>query len=269
METEENSLKHLIALPHRPDKPRTRGMTVAIDNGAPTRWFTDIIDSHHRHVDLIKFGWGTSLVSDNLLDKIRVLKSHGIGYFFGGTLFEVAFHQNRVEAFRRYCLDYECAFVEISNGTVPMDSHQKSRFIREFARDFRVLSEVGYKDNERSLRLHPARWIEYLQEDLAAGAYKVVTEARESGTGGICRADGEVRYGLIEEILGAPLAEDSLVFEAPTKDLQTYFIRRVGPNVHLANIALHDVISLETLRMGLRADTFGAVSEPGRAQDFE
>jgi len=244
-----------LMLPERTEKPRLRGLTIVLDNGVPAAYFEDMIASTHRFVDLVKFGWGTALVTDQLDRKIASLRRLGVDFFFGGTLFEKFYSQRKVDAFRDLCLRHGCRYVEISNGTVNLTNHDKTRFIADFAREFSVLSEVGFKDSERSQQLPPARWIEYIQEDLAAGAVKVITEARESGTSGICRPDGEVRYGLIEEILGSAIEADDIIFEAPNKGLQIYFIKRLGANVNLANIALQDAIPLETLRLGLRSDT--------------
>jgi phosphosulfolactate synthase len=244
-----------LMLPERTTKPRMRGLTIVLDNGVPSSYFEDMIASNIRLVDLVKFGWGTALVTDQLDRKIAGLRAAGVDFFFGGTLFEKFYSQRKVDAYRDFCLRHGCRYVEISNGTVGLSNRDKARFIAEFAHDFSVISEVGYKDSEKSQQLPPGRWIEYMQEDLAAGAVKVITEARESGTSGICRPDGEVRYGLIEEILGSSIDADDIVFEAPNKTLQTYFIRRLGANVNLANIALADAIPLETLRLGLRSDT--------------
>lgn len=244
-----------LNLPARSIKPRETGLTILIDPGSPTRYFTDVIDSSVDLVDLVKFGWGTALVTADLEEKIRCLRSHGIGYFFGGTLFERCYQEGRIDEYVRYCEAKGCRYMEVSNGTINLSNRDKARMIRELARDFTVLSEVGYKDADRSLRLHPARWIEYIHEDLDAGARWTITEARESGTGGICRSDGELRFGLIEEILNNDVPVEQLVFEAPNKTLQTYFIQRVGANVNLANIALHDAMGVETLRLGLRSDT--------------
>ncbi len=244
-----------LLLPERTSKPRNRGLTIVLDNGVPTNYFEDMIASTGRFVDLVKFGWGTALVTDQLERKITCLHDHGVDYFFGGTLFEKFYSQRKVDAYYDFCASHGCRFVEISNGTVNLPNPDKARFITQFARDFSVLSEVGYKDNERSLNLSPSRWIEYIEEDLAAGALKVITEARESGTSGICRPDGEVRYGLIEEIIASRIDSEDIIFEAPNKALQTYFIKRLGANVNLANIALQDAIGLETLRLGLRSDT--------------
>jgi phosphosulfolactate synthase len=244
-----------LALPERPAKPRTQGLTMVIDNGVPTRYFEDAIASTGDLIDLVKFGWGTSLVTRDLDRKIACLRDAGLDHYFGGTLFEKFLLQNRVDDYMRFCHDHDCRSVEISNGTIDLSNDDKARYIALFTSEFRVLSEVGYKDSGRSLELPPVRWIQYIRQDMAAGADLVITEARESGRSGICRADGEPRYGLIGEILESGLELDRLVFEAPNKDLQTYFVRRVGPNVNLGNIAIDDVIGLETLRLGLRADT--------------
>ncbi|WDL96051.1 phosphosulfolactate synthase [Alicyclobacillus sp. ALC3] len=245
-----------LLLPSRPPKPREDGWTVLIDNGVPLRYFQDMIESGHKYVDLVKFGWGTSIVSDHIGAKIDWLRTHGIDYFFGGTLFEKFFIQGKVDAYKRYCHQYGCRYVELSNGTIDLSNQAKAELVHEFARDFLVLSEVGYKDQQKSINLSPVRWIEFMRQDLEAGATKVITEARESGTGGICRTNGEVRYGLIEEILDSGIEHSRIIFEAPNKTLQTYFIEKAGSQVNLANVAFTDVIGVETLRLGLRSDTF-------------
>lgn len=244
-----------LALAVRPNKPRTRGLSILIDTGTPTHYFQDVIQSSARLIDLVKFGWGTALVTDQLLEKLECLRRYHVGYFFGGTLFERCYQEGQLDAYAAYCQDMGCQFIEVSNGTIALSNHDKARVITDLASQFTVLSEVGYKDPERSLRLHPQRWIEYITEDLTAGATWTITEARESGTGGICRADGDVRYGLIEEILSAHIDVERLIFEAPNTALQTYFIKRVGPNVNLANLPLSQAIAVETLRLGLRSDT--------------
>lgn len=245
-----------LALPERAIKPRSHGLTLVIDNGIPPRYFEDVIEGGSQLIDVVKFGWGTSVVSDTLERKIACLNERRIAYYFGGTLFEKFLAQGQADAYRDYCHRFGCQYVEISNGTIDLPNADKASYIRLFAQDFHVLSEVGYKDSDRSLKLHPGQWIDYIHEDLDAGAERVITEARESGTSGIFRPDGEVRYGLIEQMLASGLDTNRLIFEAPRKDQQTYFIRRLGANVNLANIAPADVIGLETLRLGLRSDTF-------------
>jgi phosphosulfolactate synthase len=244
-----------LVFPDRATKPRARGLTVVIDNGIPLSHFQDVVESMGSLIDLIKFGWGTSIISEMLEQKIACLCEHQIGYFFGGTLFEKFLIQRLLDEYVAYCQHYGCRYVEISNGTIDLSNAEKARLIADFAHDFRVLSEVGYKDSDRSLHLHPAQWIEHIQQDLASGAEQVITEARESGTSGICRSNGEVRFGLIEEILASGINSDKIIFEAPNKEIQTYFIRRLGTNVNLGNIQMQDIIPLETLRLGLRSDT--------------
>jgi phosphosulfolactate synthase len=247
-----------LALPLRQQKPRARGLTMAIDNGLPTGYFTDALSSAAEFVDLVKFGWGTSVVTHDLDVKIDVLRSLGVDFFFGGTLFEKHVLQDRFDEYRAFCHRHGARHVEVSNGTIDLPNNRKADYVGKLTSEFTVISEVGYKDGGRSELLPPARWVEFIREDLAAGADLVVMEAREGGSSGICRPDGQLRHGLIEEVLGAGIEVTSLLFEAPTKALQTYFVRRVGPEVNLGNIAPADVIGLETLRLGLRADTLTA-----------
>ncbi len=244
-----------LDLPARPPKPREAGLTILLDAGQPTAAFRDVIESHGDLIDLVKFGWGTAVVTREIARKIDVARGNGIETFVGGSLFEKALVQNKLDAFRRFVSDLGCRHVEISNGTIELSNAEKAKHIAEFARDFQVLSEVGFKDAQRSLELHPAGWVRYIEEDIAAGAWKVITEARESGRSGVCRENGELRIGLINEIIESIGTPERLVFEAPTKRLQVEFITRVGPGVNLANIAPHDVVAVETLRLGLRADT--------------
>ncbi len=248
-------ISHALSLPVREAKPRTRGLTMVIDNGVPVRLFEDIIVSSGEYIDLIKFGWGTALVTPDIKGKATVLQEHGIPFMFGGTLFEKHVLQGRFAEYRALCMEHGCLCVEVSNGTIDLDHEEKARFISKLASDFEVLAEVGYKDHPRSELFAPSQWISSIKRDFDAGARSVILEARESGTSGICRPDGEVRFGLIEDILRSDVDVDKLIFEAPTKALQIYFIKRVGSDVNLGNIATADVIALETLRLGLRADS--------------
>ena len=243
-----------IDLPYREVKPRNTGLTLLLDKGASTRRFVDVIQAHQSFIDLVKFGWGTALITAELETKVECLKSHGVQFFFGGTLFEKAFHQRKLPEFYNFLKSNGCQHVEISNGTVDLPNEEKCKIITEFAREFYVFSEVGYKDSDKSQRMYPAKWVEYIGQDLSAGAAKVICEARECGTSGICHPNGELRIGLIEQILNSLPALDRVIFEAPTRSLQAYFVKRCGPNVNLGNIALDDVLALETLRLGLRAD---------------
>ena len=242
-------------LPSRATKPRSTGLTMVIDGGIPLKQFADIISSTPELIDFVKFGWGTAIITGGLQQKIDVLREHGIGFYLGGTLFEKYVMQERFDDYKRFCVELGCEHVEVSNGTVTMSNAEKASYIRKLADDFTVVSEVGFKDPDRSEQLPPSKWVEYINEDLAAGATMVTLEARESGKSGICRPDGALRFGLIEDVLAAGVSQDQLLFEAPTTTLQTYFITRLGTDVNLGNVPASGVIGLETLRLGLRADT--------------
>jgi phosphosulfolactate synthase len=194
-------------------------------------------------------------VTKDLRRKIDVLDAAGIDYYFGGTLFEKFVVQDRFEDYRELCKSYDCRYVEASNGTIALSDMEKAGYVRKLSDDFRVISEVGFKDAERSEQLAPHRWIENIHDDLDAGAFLVTLESRESGRSGICRPNGELRFGLIEEILESDVPTERLLFEVPSTELQSYFVRRVGANVNLGNIASTAIIGLETIRLGLRADT--------------
>lgn len=245
-----------LILPFREEKPRENGLTILIDNGAPLNFFKDTIHSFNKYVDLVKFGWGTSVITDFLEEKITYLREHDVDFFFGGTLFEKYVSQEKVEAYFDFCKTINCQYVEISNGTIPLTNSEKASFITDFAKDFTVFSEVGHKDRFVSSQMESAQWLEYIQEDIEAGATKVITEARESGTSGLCEANGDIRINIFDEIIDSEIPLQRLIFEAPTKQMQTFFIKNVGSNVNLANVPLTDVIALETLRLGLRSDTF-------------
>jgi phosphosulfolactate synthase len=237
-------------------KPRFTGLNCVIDTGCPTAYFVDTIESHHSLIDAVKFGWCTALLTKDIERKVAILREHRIQYLFGGTMLEVAYMQKRLDDFTAFVHKHQCSIIEVSDGTIAMTPEEKSALIKRFVGRFTVWSEVGFKDPQRSLDLPPSKWIECIRASLDSGASMVVTEARESGTSGICKADGEIRCGLIEEIVGSGINVDQLIFEAPTKHLQTYLIRRLGRNVNLANIAFGDVVGLETLRLGLCSDTW-------------
>jgi phosphosulfolactate synthase len=247
-----------LSLPSRAGKPRATGLTMVIDGGISLWHFADIISSASPYIDFVKFGWGTAVVTGDLRAKIKVLRAHETGFYFGGTLFEKYVLQDRFDDYRRFCLDHGCRHVEVSNGTIGISNSEKASYIRKLADDFTVVSEVGFKDPLRSDELPPGLWAEYIREDLEAGASLVTLEARESGRSGICRPDGQLRFGLIEEVLASGISQESLLFEAPTTSLQAYFVTRLGPDVNLGNIPAQGVLALETLRLGLRADTLTA-----------
>lgn len=248
-------LQTALTLPPRAAKPRATGVTMMIDNGLPTAQFRDVVHSHGDLVDLVKLGWGTALVTRDLPDKLACLRAAGIGYFFGGTLFEKHVAQGRFDDYRRLCHEHGCAHVEVSNGTLPIDEATKASYVARLAREFTVLSEVGAKTVEGNEHLTPKDWARQVRTDLAHGARWVITEARESGTTGIAGSDGRARPDVLEAIAAAGVDPDLLLFEAPTKALQTHFVLRFGPDVNLGNIASTDLVALETLRLGLRSDT--------------
>jgi phosphosulfolactate synthase len=223
-----------------------------LDRGLAVREVDDLVEVAGGAVDMVKLGWGTALATANLEPKLERYRAHGIPVVLGGTLTELAIRQGRVEGLIAYLDELGLDHVEVSDGTIELDHGDKLALIRRLAGRFRVLSEVGTKDNTRIMA--PYRWVEQIETELEAGAWKVIAEARETGTAGIYRADGEVRMGLIDEIAHA-VAPEKLLFEAPLKDQQVWFLRRLGPEVNLGNIPPADVLSLETLRLGLRSDT--------------
>jgi phosphosulfolactate synthase len=243
-----------LQLPVRTTKPRQSGLTMAIDGGLPLGTLRDIVASAAEYLDFVKFGWGTAIVSAELGAKIDLLNANDIDYYFGGTLFEKFVLQGRFDDFRAFCQRFSCKYVEASNGTIDLSNQEKAGYVRKLAADFTVISEVGFKDSDRSDRLRARDWVEYAQDDLAAGARLVTLEARESASSGIFQANGDLKEDLVEEVL-AELPAEMLLFEAPTTDAQAYMVRRVGPDVNLGNVAPTAVLSLETLRLGLRADT--------------
>lgn len=230
------------------------GHTMVIDPGLATGAFTDVIHSHGDFIDLVKFGWGTAMVTKDLDRKIAVLQETGIGFYFGGTLFEHFLWTGQLPDYLRLVERTGATHIEVSNGTIPLDQKSKAEYVARMSAYRPVLSEVGYKDADRSALLTPADWVEAIREDLDAGAVTVITEARESGRSGIADAAGHMRDDVLSAVLDA-IPASSLMFEAPTKELQVALIRTVGPAVNLGNIASADVVALETLRRGLRGDT--------------
>jgi phosphosulfolactate synthase len=245
-------VEEFLGLPMRPAKPRERGWTHVIDKGMTLVEVAGMIESAGDYVDIVKLGWGTSYVTTNLTEKIALYQAHGIPVMCGGTLLEAAIARGRVEEFRRWSQAHGFTHVEVSDGTIELERESKLELISALAQDFVVLSEVGSKDVECVFA--PYQWVLWIKEELEAGAVKVITEAREGGTAGIFRGTGEVRSGLIDEILHS-IPADNLLFEAPQKDQQAWFIRHLGPEVNLGNIPHDEVIPLETLRLGLRSDT--------------
>jgi len=245
-----------LSLPKRPPKPRQVGITHVIDKGMTLGEIEGLFDGAGDYVDIVKLGWGTSYVTRNLREKLALYADLGVPVVLGGTLWEVCVAQQKFEAWRRWVSDLGLRHVEVSDGTITLPHDVKLDYIRRLAQDFVVLSEVGSKDLETVIA--PYRWVELIEAELRAGAWKVITEARETGTAGIYRGDGEVRMGLIDEIVHA-IDPNRLLFEAPQKAQQAWFIHKFGTNVNLGNIPPDEVIPLETLRLGLRADTLDTV----------
>jgi phosphosulfolactate synthase len=244
----------LLDLPDRSTKPRERGITHVLDSGLSVGQVDGLIEVAGGSVDLVKLGWGTALATGNLEPKLARYREHGIPVVLGGTLTEIAIGQDRLEPLVAWLHELGLAHVEISDGTITLEHDRKLELIAQLASDFTVLSEVGSKDDTRIMA--PYRWVEQMRQELDAGAWKVIAEARESGNAGIFRADGEVRMGLIDEI-AHEIDPDRILFEAPRKDQQVWFVRRFGTNVNIGNVAPADVLSLETIRLGLRSDTVG------------
>jgi phosphosulfolactate synthase len=243
-----------LDLPARPAKPREVGLTHVIDKGQPIAQLEGMFAACGDYVDIVKLGWGTSYVTGNLRDKIALYTGFGVPVVLGGTLLEVALSQGKFDEYRAWVSELGLTHVEVSDGAIAIPHDEKLEYIRTLARDFTVLSEVGSKD--ATVVVAPYRWVEMIQTELEAGSWKVITEARESGTAGLYRPDGEIRTGLVDEIVHYVDAS-KLLFEAPQKAQQVWFIQTFGPNVNLGNIPPEEVIPLETLRLGLRADTLG------------
>lgn len=243
---------HLSNLPQRSQKPRNTGITLAIDTGFSVRQAEDFCDVASHHVDIVKLGWGTSYVTANLRDKLDVYRNYDIPVYFGGTLFEAYLLRDELDKYLKFLDRYDINYLEVSNGTIRLSEHKKLDIIRDLSKNYNVLSEVGSKNPDDIMP--PYKWVNIIENELDAGSWKVICEARESGTVGVFRPNGEVRSGLIEEITDQ-ISKDNLIFEAPQKDQQIWFIKKFGSNVNLGNIKPDEVISVETLRLGLRGDT--------------
>ena len=238
-------------------EPRSGGLTHVLDKGLGPRAWEDVLETCGVYIDVVKLGWGTAYVTPNLRRKLEVLSEKPV--VIGGTFFEVVYVKGKVDEYKRWLTDLGLTHVEISDGTVEIPREEKLELIADLARDFTVLSEVGSKDSE--VNFAPYLWVQWIKEELEAGAWKVITEARESGTAGIFRPTGEMRTGLIDEIAHEIDVAD-LIFEAPSKASQAWFVKQFGPTVNLGNIPPDEVIPLETLRLGLRGDTLKEVLLP-------
>lgn len=244
---------NLKDLPYRTEKPRSAGITMSMDKGLSIPEVENVLAISEHLVDVVKLGFGTSVVTPNLKDKLAVYRNAGIPTYFGGTLFEAFAVRNQFEDYCRILDEYQMEYVEVSNGTMDMTAEQKAHYISTLAKNFRVLSEVGSKDSAKILA--PYVWVEWMKAELEAGAWKVIAEARESGTVGVFDQAGSAKQGLVDEIVHY-VPEEKILWEAPLKSQQVFFIQKFGTNVNLGNIAPNELIPLETLRLGLRGDTF-------------
>jgi len=242
-----------LSLPARAAKPREQGLTHVLDRGLSVAEVDGLMEVAGDAVDLVKLGWGTALATGNLEPKLARYREHGVPVVLGGTLTELAIQQERLDALTAWLRELGLRHVEVSDGTIELAAERKRAIIARLVEDgFVVLSEVGSKDAETIMA--PYRWVEQIQGELAAGAWKVICEARESGTAGIARPDGELRRGLIDEI-AHDVGVERVLFEAPRKEQQVVLIRAFGADVNLGNIPPADVLALETMRLGLRSDT--------------
>ena len=244
-----------LELPGRSDKPRDQGITHVLDRGLSAADIDSMVEVAGGAIDIVKLGWGTAIATGNLEQKLERYRHHGLPVVLGGTLTEVAISQRRLEQLLGWVRELGLRHFEISDGTIPLEHRRKLQLIEQLAQEFTVLSEVGSKDDTGAIT-PPYRWVEMMRAELAAGAWKVIAEGREAGTAGIFRPNGEVREGLIGEIVHE-IDPTKIMFDAPKKHQQVWFLRRFGSEANLSNIAADDVLGVETLRLGLRSDTLG------------
>lgn len=242
----------LDRLPARAKKPRNVGITMVMDKGLSIGEVENFLSIAEPYVDLVKLGFGTSAVTPKLKEKLTVYKNAGIPVYFGGSLMEWFYAHNALDEYVKILDKYKIEYAEVSDGSLEIPHDVKCNLIRTLAKDRIILSEVGSKDAEKIIP--PYKWIQLMKEELEAGAWKVIAEAREGGNVGIYRGTGEVREGLVDEIL-TQIPAEKILWEAPNKSQQVFFIKLVGTDVNLGNIPSNEAIPLETLRVGLRGDT--------------
>jgi phosphosulfolactate synthase len=240
-------------LPERTTQPRTHGITMVMDKGLGLEEVRNMLSVAAPYIDLIKLGFGTAVVTANLREKIEIYQQHNIPVYFGGTLFEAFLIRNQFDDYVKAMADYGIQHVEVSDGSITIPHAEKCGYIEKLAKHMTVLSEVGSKDATHIMP--PYKWIELMKAELEAGAQLVIAEAREAGNVGIYRGSGEVREGLVQEIL-TQIPAERVIWEAPQKAQQVYFLELLGQNVNLGNIAPAEIIPLEATRVGLRGDTF-------------
>nr|WP_242691584.1 phosphosulfolactate synthase [Pedobacter sp. SYSU D00823] len=243
----------LNQIPERTVKPREKGITMVMDKGLSIREIENFLEVSGPHVDIVKLGWSTSFVTPNLNNKLDVYRNAGMPFYFGGTLFEAFVIRNQFEDYVRVLEKYNIQHAEVSDGSIDIEHDEKCEYIRKLSKYVTVISEVGSKDAQKIFA--PYKWIKMMNAEIEAGSWKLIAESREGGNVGIYRDSGEVREGLVDEIL-TQIPEETIIWEAPQKDQQVWFIKLIGANVNLGNIAPAEVIPLETIRLGLRGDTF-------------
>ena len=243
----------LTHLPNRTIKPRQEGVTMVMDKGISMRQAEDFISTSAEYVDYVKLGFGTSIISKNVKEKVKLYLNAGLKVYVGGTLFEAFVIRNQFNEYQDYIANLGLNCAEVSDGSIELPHEKKCEYISILSKNYTVLSEVGSK--EEGVIIHPARWIKMMQSELDAGASKVIAEARESGTVGIFHKNGSAHTLLINRIVNKVKLEN-IIWETPQKNQQVYFLKLFGCNVNLGNIGVEDVIPLETLRLGLRGDTF-------------
>ena len=240
-------------IPERASKPRHKGLTMMMDKGLSLRETEDFISASGHITDVAKFGFGTAYVTNDLQKKIDLYKEAGIKPYFGGTLFEAFYARGKVDDYLRLLDKFKLELAEISDGSIIMNHADKCELIQRFSKERTIMSEVGSKDS--GIIVSPSKWVKMMSTELEAGSWKVIAEARESGNVGIYRPNGTAHVVLVNRIL-AKIPSDRILWEAPGKSQQAWFIKLIGANVNLGNISHDDVIPLETLRLGLRGDTF-------------
>ena len=243
----------LTHIPKRAKRPRKDGVTMVMDKGLSLRQAEDMLDSSGDFIDFVKLGFGTSVITKNLAEKIKLYQQASIKTYFGGTLFEAFVIRNMFDDYCSFIDKYKLDAAEVSDGSIEIKHDKKCEYIRKLAKNYTVLSEVGSK--EEGVIIRPAMWIKMMNTELEAGSWKVIAEARESGTVGIYRSSGHAHTSLVSKITSS-VKQENIIWEAPNKSQQVWWIKQVGANVNLGNIAPNEALALETLRLGLRGDTF-------------
>jgi phosphosulfolactate synthase len=242
-----------LTLPRRTRKPRRHGLTAITDLGLTVANLRELLTEYSDYLDIAKFGIGSAYLTPRLAEKVALYREFGVVPYFGGTLFEKFQQQKKMREYAKYMREFGVDWVEVSNGTIELSLRERVKIIRSLSGDFKVVAEIGCKDAAKIMP--PSQWIEELQAALDAGASYVITEGRDSATAGLYRESGEIREGLLTDILGA-IDPKRTIFEAPTHKTQMYFIKLVGANVNLGNVQTRDLLVLETQRQGLRYETF-------------